>query len=176
MSYISPGTGSHGFLVGEYLARQEGFKLSHIPYKGAGPALTDLIAGHVKLGTMTFSSAAEQIRAGKVLALAVSTEKRIPDFPGHPDLPGSRPGPGGGDMVLAVRPGETAERHRPAGQPRDSKGDAIARGAEASGARRHRVATDVAGGVHEVRRGRDRALGTAGEAACGDRKSNSARN
>jgi tripartite-type tricarboxylate transporter receptor subunit TctC len=84
LSFISPGTGSHGFLVGEYLARQEGYKVSHIPYKGAGPALTDLIAGHVKLGTMTFSSAAEQIRAGKVLALAVSTEKRIPNFPDIP--------------------------------------------------------------------------------------------
>jgi tripartite-type tricarboxylate transporter receptor subunit TctC len=84
LSYISPGTGSHGFLVGEYLARQEGYKVSHIPYKGAGPALTDLIAGHVKLGTMTFSSAAEQIRAGKVLALAVSTDKRIPNFPDIP--------------------------------------------------------------------------------------------
>src|SRR6185295_17282662 len=81
LSYISPGTGSHGYLVGEYLAQQEGYKVSHIPYKGAGPALTDLLAGHVKLGTMTFSSAAEQIRAGKVLALAVSTEKRIPNFP-----------------------------------------------------------------------------------------------
>ena len=84
LSYISPGTGSHGFLVGEYLARQENYKVSHIPYKGASPALTDLIAGHVKLGTLTFSSAAEQIRAGKVLALAVSTEKRIPNFPDIP--------------------------------------------------------------------------------------------
>jgi tripartite-type tricarboxylate transporter receptor subunit TctC len=84
LSYISPGTGSHGFLVGEYLARQENYKVSHIPYKGAGPALTDLIAGHVKLGTMTFSSAAEQIRAGRALALAVSTEKRIPHFPDIP--------------------------------------------------------------------------------------------
>ena len=84
MSYISPGSGSHGFLVGELLARQEGFKVSHIPYKGAGPALTDLIAGHVKLGFMTFSSAAEQIRAGKVLALAISTEKRSPSLPDVP--------------------------------------------------------------------------------------------
>ena len=52
MSYISPGTGSNGFLVGEELARREGYKLSHVPYKGAGPALTDLVAGHVKLGTV----------------------------------------------------------------------------------------------------------------------------
>jgi tripartite-type tricarboxylate transporter receptor subunit TctC len=97
LSFISPGTGSHGFLVGEYLARQEGYKVSHIPYKGAGPALTDLIAGHVKLGTMTFSSAAEQIRAGKALALAVSTEKRIPNFP---DIPTFRES--GQDLVAAT--------------------------------------------------------------------------
>ena len=84
LSFISPGTGSHGFLVAEYLARQEHYKVSHIPYKGANPALTDLVAGHVKLGAMTFSSAAEQIRAGKVLALAVSAEKRIPNFPNIP--------------------------------------------------------------------------------------------
>src|SRR5882757_6536103 len=97
LSYISPGTGSNGFLVGEYLARQEGYKVSHIPYKGAGPALTDLIAGHVKLGTITFSSATEQIRAGKVLALAVSTEKRIPAFP---DIPTFREV--GQDLVTAT--------------------------------------------------------------------------
>jgi tripartite-type tricarboxylate transporter receptor subunit TctC len=97
LTFISPGTGSHGFLVGEYLAREEGYKVSHIPYKGAGPALTDLIAGHVKLGTMTFSSAAEQIRAGKVLPLAVSTEKRIPNFP---DIPTFREV--GRDLVAAT--------------------------------------------------------------------------
>jgi tripartite-type tricarboxylate transporter receptor subunit TctC len=97
MSYISPGTGSHGYLAGEYLAQQEGYKVSHIPYKGSGPALTDLIAGHVKLGTMTFSSAAEQIRAGKALALAVSTEKRIPNFPDIPTFKES-----GQDLVAAT--------------------------------------------------------------------------
>ncbi len=84
LSYISPGTGSNGFLVGEELARREGYKLSHIPYKGAGPALSDLVAGHVKLGTVTFSTAAELIRVGKVRALAVSSEKRIPNFPDIP--------------------------------------------------------------------------------------------
>lgn len=97
MSYISPGTGSNGFLVAEYLAQQGRYKISHIPYKGAGPAMTDLIAGHVKLGTITFSSATEQIRAGKVLALAVSTEKRIPNFPDIPTLKES-----GQDLVAAT--------------------------------------------------------------------------
>jgi tripartite-type tricarboxylate transporter receptor subunit TctC len=81
MSYISPGAGSHAYLIGEYVARRENFKLSHIPYKGAGPALSDLVAGHVKLGFMTFSSAAAQVRAGKVQALAITSEKRIPSLP-----------------------------------------------------------------------------------------------
>src|SRR5436309_3433313 len=81
---ISPGTGSHGFLVGEYLAREERYQVRHIPYKGAGPALTDLIAGHVKLGTITFSTTAEQIRAGRVRALGVTKASRIPNFPDIP--------------------------------------------------------------------------------------------
>jgi tripartite-type tricarboxylate transporter receptor subunit TctC len=81
ISYISPGTGSHGFLIAEYLAQVEHYKVSHVPYKGAGPALTDMIAGHIKLGSMTFSTAAGQIRAGKVLPLAVTAAKRIPDYP-----------------------------------------------------------------------------------------------
>ncbi len=97
ISYISPGTGSHGYLIGEYLAQREGYKVSHIPYKGAGPALSDLVAGHVKLGTMTFSSAAGQIRAGKVKALAVSTEKRIPAEPEIPTFKES-----GQDLVAAT--------------------------------------------------------------------------
>jgi tripartite-type tricarboxylate transporter receptor subunit TctC len=97
MSYISPGTGSNGFLVGEELARREGYKLSHVPYKGAGPALTDLVAGHVKLGTVTFSTAAELIRSGKVRALAVSTEQRIANFP---DIPTFRES--GQDLVAAT--------------------------------------------------------------------------
>src|SRR2546425_2806188 len=96
-SFISPGTGSHGFLVGEYLARQEHYQVRHIPYKGAGPALTDLIAGHVKLGTITFSTAAEQIRARRVNALAVTTEKRIANFP---DIPTFREV--GQDLVAAT--------------------------------------------------------------------------
>jgi len=84
LSYISPGAGSHAYLMGEYLARQEKFKVNHIPYKGAGPALTDLVAGHVKLGIMTFSSAAAQVRAGKVQALAITSEKRVPALPDVP--------------------------------------------------------------------------------------------
>ena len=84
LDYISPGTGTHGFLFAENLARRENIKLTHIPYKGAGPALMDLVGGHVLIGSITFSSAAQQIRAGTVRALAVSSEKRLPNFPDIP--------------------------------------------------------------------------------------------
>jgi tripartite-type tricarboxylate transporter receptor subunit TctC len=84
ITYISPGTGSHGFLVAEYVAQQSGYKLSHIPYKGAGPAVADLIAGHVLMGNTTFSSIVEQIRAKRVIPLAVTTEKRIAEVPDMP--------------------------------------------------------------------------------------------
>jgi tripartite-type tricarboxylate transporter receptor subunit TctC len=84
ITYISPGTGSHGFLVAEYVAQQEKYRLSHVPYKGAGPAVADLIAGHVKMGNTTFSSMVEQIRSKRVVPLAVTTEKRISEFPSLP--------------------------------------------------------------------------------------------
>jgi tripartite-type tricarboxylate transporter receptor subunit TctC len=58
--------------------------LNHIPYKGGGPAMMDLVAGHVRIATLTFSSAAEQIRAGTVRALAVSSEQRLANFPDIP--------------------------------------------------------------------------------------------
>ncbi|MGZ3283663.1 MAG: Bug family tripartite tricarboxylate transporter substrate binding protein, partial [Xanthobacteraceae bacterium] len=64
LGYVSPGTGTHGHLFAEYLAQKENIKLEHVPYKGSAPALIDLIAGHVKVGTMAWVSAAEEIRTG----------------------------------------------------------------------------------------------------------------
>jgi tripartite-type tricarboxylate transporter receptor subunit TctC len=81
-------------LFGAELARIEGLKLNHIPYKGGGAAMVDLIGGHVKIATITFSSVIEQVLAGQLRALAVSSEHRlatVPNVPtfaelGHPDL------------------------------------------------------------------------------------------
>jgi tripartite-type tricarboxylate transporter receptor subunit TctC len=94
VDYVSSGVGTHGFLFGELFARKEGLRLVHIPYKGGGPAMIDLLAGHVKVATITFSSSAEQVRAGRLRSLAVSAEKRLPNYPdiptfaelGHPDM------------------------------------------------------------------------------------------
>ncbi len=82
--YVSPGPGTLGNLVAEYWARKENIKLEHIPYKGAAQAITDLVAGHVKVGSMTWTTAHAQIRAKTVVPLAVSSAQRIPDFPDVP--------------------------------------------------------------------------------------------
>ena len=78
----------------ELLARKENLKFAHVTYKGAGQAMTDLVAGHVKMGSVTWSSAIGQIRAGTVVPLAVSSARPMPEFPdvptmkvlGYPDL------------------------------------------------------------------------------------------
>lgn len=82
--YVSPGAGTLGNLVAEYWGRKEGLRLEHIPYKGAAQAITDLVAGHVKVGSMTWTTAHGQIRAGTVIPLAVSSAKRLPEFPNVP--------------------------------------------------------------------------------------------
>jgi len=94
INYVSSGVGTHGFLFAEDMARREHFRLTHVPYKGSNPAMLDLVAGHVKIGAMAWSSAVEQIRAGNVQALGVSSENRLAGFPdvptfkelGYPDL------------------------------------------------------------------------------------------
>jgi tripartite-type tricarboxylate transporter receptor subunit TctC len=94
VNYISPGPGTIGHLVPELLARNQRLSFTHLSYKGAGQAMTDLVAGHVKMGSVTWSSAIAQIRAGTVRPLAVSSARPMPEFPtvptmtalGYPDL------------------------------------------------------------------------------------------
>ena len=84
--YVSPGVGSVGNLVAEYLAAKENIRLTHVPYRGGAAALTDLVAGHVKVGMMSFSTAREHVRSGKLVPLAMSSAERPKDFPDLPTL------------------------------------------------------------------------------------------
>ena len=86
MPYASPGLGSFGNLLAELLAQTEKVKLDHIPYKGAGPAMTDVMGGHVKIGCVTWTAAAPHIRARSVIPIAVSSAERVADFPDVPTL------------------------------------------------------------------------------------------
>jgi tripartite-type tricarboxylate transporter receptor subunit TctC len=86
IDYVSPGVGSVGNLVAEYLAAKENIKLVHVAYKGGAGALLDLVAGHVKVGMMSYSTAGEHVRAGSLIPIAVSSENRLPDLPDVPTL------------------------------------------------------------------------------------------
>ena len=86
MQYVSPNVGAVGNMVAEYVADKEKVKLVHIAYRGGGSAIGDLVAGHVKVGSMTLSTTRQHILSGKLKALAVSSEKRLPEFPDLPTL------------------------------------------------------------------------------------------
>ena len=86
VTYASPGNGTVGHLAGEIIARSVGVKMLHVPYKGAGPALTDLIGGQVDLYLSTPQAAIGQIKAGTVHALAVSSTARTAALPQTPTL------------------------------------------------------------------------------------------
>lgn len=85
-AYVSPGPGTLGNLLAEFWARKEKLKLTHITYKGAGQAVGDLVAGHVKLGSVTLTAALAHMRAGTIIPLAVSSNSRLAEFPGVPTL------------------------------------------------------------------------------------------
>ena len=84
LAYGSPGNGTQGHLIAEQLKQVAGIQMTHVPYKGASLAVADLIAGHLKVTSTTLTTAATQIKAGRARALAVSSEKRVPDFPDVP--------------------------------------------------------------------------------------------
>src|SRR5712692_9924039 len=86
LDYVSPGVGTLGHLLVEYFAQKAGIKLQHIPHKGAAQAMFDVVAGNVPFGSMTWSSALGQIRAGKVLPIAVSSKARVAEYPEVPTL------------------------------------------------------------------------------------------
>jgi tripartite-type tricarboxylate transporter receptor subunit TctC len=84
--YVSAGFGTMGNWVAEYLATAERVKLTHIAYKGGSTALLDLLAGHVKIGMLSWPSVAGQIRSGTLVPLAVTSANRLPNAPELPTL------------------------------------------------------------------------------------------
>ena len=81
VEYVSPSVGSVGNMVAEYVAAKEHVKLTHVAYRGGGSAIFDLVAGHVKMGSMTLSTMSQHIKAGTLRPLAVTTIKRTSLMP-----------------------------------------------------------------------------------------------
>jgi tripartite-type tricarboxylate transporter receptor subunit TctC len=84
LNYGSSGVGGTGHLAGELFNVMAGTKMSHVPYKGGGPAMIDLVAGNIQLVFATAASAVPQMKSGRIKGIAVTTLKRsqlVPDLP-----------------------------------------------------------------------------------------------
>jgi tripartite-type tricarboxylate transporter receptor subunit TctC len=86
LTYASSGVGSTQHLAGLMFSLATGAKLTHVPYKGSGAAVVDLMGGHVTMNFDTMPSVIEQIRAGKLRAVAVTTRKRSSQLPDVPTM------------------------------------------------------------------------------------------
>jgi tripartite-type tricarboxylate transporter receptor subunit TctC len=110
MQYGSPGVGTVNHLAGELFANAVGVPMQHIPYKGNGPALGDLIGGHIPLMFVPIPVSLGNVQSGKLRALAISSAKRSPLTPDIPTLAES----GFPGFDVALRYGLAA----PAGTPK----------------------------------------------------------
>jgi tripartite-type tricarboxylate transporter receptor subunit TctC len=110
INYASSGNGSTQHLLGAHLFSLANVRLTHVPYKGSGPATTDLIAGRVQTSVPGVNNVIQHIRAGKLLALAVTSPKRSPDLPDVPSVAETFPGYDGSLWMGLLGP---------AGMPRD---------------------------------------------------------
>jgi tripartite-type tricarboxylate transporter receptor subunit TctC len=86
LSMASPGSGTVGHLAGELLAQRAGVKVLHVPYKGAAPAVTDLMGGQVDFYLATPQAVIPLVKANKLKALAVTSLKRVPVLPDVPTV------------------------------------------------------------------------------------------
>ena len=92
ISVASAGNGSVAHVTGELFKMMTGVNLVHVPYRGAGPALVDLLGGQVQVMFATMSSSIEYVRGGKLRALAVTTATRSPVLPDIPTVAEFVPG------------------------------------------------------------------------------------
>jgi tripartite-type tricarboxylate transporter receptor subunit TctC len=86
LNYASSGSGSTQHIAAELFKESAGVFITHIPYRGSGPAMVDLIGGQVQMSFDTLPAVLSQIKAGKVKALAVAAPKRSPQLPDVPTL------------------------------------------------------------------------------------------
>jgi tripartite-type tricarboxylate transporter receptor subunit TctC len=84
VTYGSPAAGSGPHFLGDMTARAVGGRVTHVPYRGAAPAVTDLIAGNIDLMVDNLPNILGQITGGQVRALAVATAERLPQLPEVP--------------------------------------------------------------------------------------------
>ena len=111
ITYASSGYGTHVHLMAELFKSLTGANMLHVPYNGGGPAMADVVAGHVSSAFVSLGTASQYVRAGSLRLLAVASPQRVPDFPDVPTFAEL----GYNDMTSVTWFGLSA----PAGLPRD---------------------------------------------------------
>ena len=110
----SSGLGQFDHLVGEFFQRQAGIRMTHVPYKGGGPALIDMVSGDIQVMFATYVTAVPHLKGNRLRALAVSTPQRqalLPDLPAVSDvLPGFGASNWNGMFAPAKTPRQIADR------------------------------------------------------------------
>ncbi|MBS0341135.1 MAG: tripartite tricarboxylate transporter substrate binding protein [Proteobacteria bacterium] len=86
VTYASPGAGSPMHIVGEWLNQAAGVKFTHVPYRGVGPSVTDVVAGHVDTAWVTFGAVRQYLQTGRLIPLAIGDAQRSPIAPEVPTL------------------------------------------------------------------------------------------
>ncbi len=107
ITMASAGVGSAGHLVGELLKMMTGVDFVHVPYRGAGPALADVLGGQVLISFAGVAGSIEHVRSGKLRALAVTTAARSPALPDVPTVSEFVPGFEAGDWLGLGAPKKT---------------------------------------------------------------------
>ncbi len=97
LAYTAANRGGLGNIAGEYLQRLAGFSMQHVPYRGGGPAVADVIAGHVPAIFLPMTTVGEHVRSGALVALAITSKARVPILPDVPTFAES----GYPELVLA---------------------------------------------------------------------------
>ena len=117
LSYGSAGNASAGHLAMEYLKLQTGMFITHIPYRGTGPQLTDLLAGRTQASSAGSPALGVHIKAGKLKAIAVGTPQRIKSLPNVPTVAEMSKELGLGDKLANFETSQWYGIHVPAGTP-----------------------------------------------------------
>jgi tripartite-type tricarboxylate transporter receptor subunit TctC len=106
-SYGSAGPGTPHHLYAELFRSMTGVEMSHVPYRGSGPLVNDVVGGHLPLTFVDIPPAVGVIQTGKVRAIAISTKARLPTFPDIPPVADTVPGFDAASWQMLVAPAKT---------------------------------------------------------------------